>query len=128
MTSEAHHAVVIGGGLGGLAAAIRLGAAGRTVTLLEAADQLGGKAGTVTIEGVTVDTGPSVLTMPEVLEDVLAAAGMDLRDHIVLRAPEPGFRYLYTDGTVLDVFHALDDTLASVDRTLGSAARSELTR
>ena len=127
VTMKTHHAVVIGGGLGGLAAAIRLGAAGRAVTLLEAANQLGGKAGTVTIDGVTVDTGPSVLTMPEVLEGVLAAAGMDPEDHLVLRAPEPGFRYLYTDGTVLDVFHALDDTLASVDRTLGSTARDELT-
>ena len=119
-------AVVIGAGLGGLAAAIRLGAAGRRVTLLEAADQLGGKAGTVTLDGATIDTGPSVLTMPDVLRDILATAGMRLEDYITLRAPEPGFRYRYADGTVLDVFHHLDDTLASVDRTLGATARDEL--
>ena len=120
-------AVVIGGGLGGLAAAVRLGATGRHVTLLEAADQLGGKAGTVSIDGVEIDTGPSVLTMPEVLEDVLSVAGMNLTDHIELRSPEPGFRYLYPDGTTLDVFHHIDDTLRSVQDTLGSEARDDLT-
>ncbi len=120
--------VVIGGGLGGLSAAIRLGAAGRPVTLLEAAHQLGGKAGTVLLDGVEVDTGPSVLTMPEVLDNVLSSAGMTLADHIHLRASTPGFRYRYTDGTVLDVFHQIDDTRASVHRTLGSEAHDDLTR
>ena len=119
-------AVVVGGGLGGLAAAIRLGAVGWHVTLLEARTQLGGKAGTVTLDGVTVDTGPSVLTMPEVLHDLLAAAGMQATDHLTLRSPSPAFRYQYADGTTLDVHHALDDTLASVHRTLGSTARAEL--
>jgi phytoene desaturase len=119
-------AVVIGGGLGGLAAAIRLGAAGVSVTLLEAAHQLGGKAGTVVLDGVEVDTGPSVLTMPEVLDELLRHAGMALSDHITLRSPSPGFRYLYADGTQLDVHHHLEDTLQSVDSTLGSRARTDL--
>ncbi|HCH64101.1 MAG TPA: hypothetical protein DFR83_14955 [Deltaproteobacteria bacterium] len=103
-----------------------MGASGRQVTLLEAAAQLGGKAGTVVVDDVEVDTGPTVLTMPEVLEDVLSSAGMQLSEHIELRSPAPGFRYLYPDGTVLDVFHHIEDTLQSVQDTLGSDARSDL--
>lgn len=128
MSRDTGPAVVIGGGLGGLAAAIELGAAGRAVTLLEAASQLGGKAGTAVVDGVTVDTGPSVLTMPEVLRQVVARAGLHLDDHLTLRAPEPGFRYLYADGTQVDVHHHLEDTLDSVGRSLGSDARADLAR
>ena len=56
--------IVVGAGVGGLAAAIELGAAGRRVTVLEAGPSPGGKAGVVQLDGVEVDTGPSVLTLP----------------------------------------------------------------
>ena len=118
--------VVVGAGLGGLAAAIGAAAAGFSVEVVEAAPTAGGKVGTVTLEGVEVDTGPSVLTLPEVLDRLLARAGLRREDHLVLRAPRPSFRYLYPDGVALDVYPAAEETLASVDRALGSRARDEL--
>ncbi len=118
--------IVIGAGLGGLAAAIKLAARGRPVEIYERADQPGGKAGIVTIDGVEVDTGPSVLTLPQVLREVLQTAGVALEDVIRLRPASPGFRYHYPDGVVLDVHHRRDQTLASVARTLGPGPAREL--
>lgn len=122
-------ALVIGGGLGGLSAAIQLGAAGWSVTLLEAADQLGGKAGTVTLPGgVVADTGPSVLTLPSVLTPLLEAAGLQPGVDLVFRQPEPAFRYRFVDGTVVDLHHGMDETLASVAQALGDDAADEFRR
>ncbi|MFT5683528.1 MAG: phytoene desaturase, partial [Myxococcota bacterium] len=118
-------AIVIGAGLGGLSAAINLAAAGVSVDLFEAHHQAGGKAGSVVIDGVEVDTGPSVLTMPDVLGGILAKAGRKLSDVLTLRAPSPAFRYRYPDDTVLDVFHSLEETADSIGATLGAGPRAE---
>jgi 1-hydroxycarotenoid 3,4-desaturase len=118
--------VVIGAGLGGLAAAIELGAQGRRVVVLEAQRELGGKAGRTWIEGVEVDTGPSLLTMPEVFDALLRRAGTSLADEVELLAPDPWFRYLWPDGARLDVAHRLDETLAEVGRVFGARAEGEL--
>jgi phytoene desaturase len=122
--------IVVGGGMGGLAAAVRLGAAGKRVLLLEAADQLGGKIGTETIDGVAFDTGPSVLTLPDILDGVLRLAGLrvghDDSADLQLVSPTPAFRYRFNDGAILDVCVAVEDTLASVQRSLGDDAAREL--
>lgn len=118
--------IVVGGGIGGLCAAILLAAAGRRVTVLERADCVGGKAGVVTVDGVEFDTGPSVLTLPEVFDDVFQAAGIRREDELELVRSTPAFRYIYPDGVVLDVHHQLDQTLASIKQTLGSAAEREM--
>ena len=73
-------AAIIGAGLGGLSAAVELAASGASVTVFEASSGPGGKAGTVVIDGVEVDTGPSVLTMPDVLEKILARGGRDMAE------------------------------------------------
>ena len=119
-------AAVIGAGLGGLSAAISLAASGLDVSVFEAHDQAGGKAGSVVIDGVEVDTGPSVLTMPDVLDAVLQRAGRKLSDVLTLRDPRPSFRYRYPDGAVVDVFPTLEETADSIGRALGSEARAEL--
>lgn len=116
--------VVIGAGMGGLAAAARLGARGLSVTVVEALDEPGGKAGTVTIDGVRCDTGPSVVTMPDVIEQLFVDCGRD--NPVRLRSLGRAFRYRWPDGVVLDVHHEVDDTLASVKDTLGEDAAGEL--
>ena len=73
--------VIIGAGIGGLSAAIRLAAAGRRVIVLEQNAQVGGKMGEITADGFRWDTGPSVITMRPVFEELFAAAGRKLEDH-----------------------------------------------
>lgn len=121
--------IIVGGGLGGLSAAIALRAAGEPVRLLEAAPTLGGKLDTVTVDGVAFDTGPSVMTLPDVAAAVLARAGVRLEDVLTLHTPSPAFRYHFpkaiADGP-LDVFVDVDETLASVRDTLGADAADDL--
>jgi 1-hydroxycarotenoid 3,4-desaturase len=120
------HVTIIGAGMGGLAAALVLSARGCEVTVLEAGEEAGGKAGTARVEGVAFDTGPSMLTMPHVLDGLLSAAGYKLSEHVGLRRLTPTFRYLYPDGLTLDVHHDLEDTLASVRGALGAEAADDL--
>src|SRR5689334_24987950 len=85
---RSHRVVVVGAGLGGLACAIRLAAAGREVTVLERADQPGGRAGRLSLDGYEFDTGPTVLTLPELLDDLLDTVGEQVADWLDLRSEE----------------------------------------
>ncbi len=98
----ADQVVVIGGGVGGLSAAIRLAVAGKSVTVVEQNATVGGKMAQVFAEGYRWDTGPSVITMRHVLEELFEVAGRRLEDYLTLAPLEPLTRYFYTDGTVLD--------------------------
>jgi len=120
------NAIVVGAGFGGLAAAIGLAARGVRVRVVEAAEGAGGKAGTVVIDGLAVDTGPSVLTLPGVFDDVFRLAGSTLAESITLVRPSPSFRYHFADGAAVDVFVAPEETLASVRRSLGADAEADL--
>jgi phytoene desaturase len=95
--------VVVGAGLAGLGAALRLRGAGREVTVVERAAGPGGRAGRIEQDGYTLDTGPSVFTAPEVVADTLAAVGEKLEDRLDLRPLETSYRAQYADGTHLDV-------------------------
>ena len=94
---------IIGGGLGGLAAAATLAARGHKVTLLEKNPWLGGKAAELEEAGFRFDMGPTILTMPRVLERVFAEAGREMSDYLDLRRLDPQWRCFYDDGTVLDL-------------------------
>jgi 1-hydroxycarotenoid 3,4-desaturase len=118
--------VVVGGGMGGLSAAVALGAAGKRVVLLERADAVGGKVAEVVVDGVGFDTGPSVLTLPDVIDRVLQHAGMSVAADLPLVRPSPAFRYHAEGQAPLDIFVDEADTLASIERTLGAAAATEL--
>jgi phytoene desaturase len=84
--------VVIGAGLGGLAVALRLQGAGHDVTVLEQREAPGGRASQLRTDGFTWDTGPSLITMPWVLEEAFAAGGMDLHSEVRMRRLEPLYR------------------------------------
>ncbi len=90
-------AVVVGAGLGGLAAALRLQGAGFDVTVIEGADTPGGRAGQLREGGFTFDTGPSLITMPWVLEEAFAAGGLDLHAEVLLRRLDPFYRLHWQD-------------------------------
>jgi len=94
--------VIIGGGIGGLSAAIRLAAAGNRVTVLEQNAAVGGKMSQIEQDGFRWDTGPSVITMRGVFEELFATAGRRLDDYLSLLPVEPLTRYFYPDGTRID--------------------------
>jgi len=118
--------LVVGAGIGGLAAALALAGRGLAVRVVEAGPRPGGKAGTVEVDGVVIDTGPSVLTLPEVFAGLFERAGLRLDERVGLRRLDPGFRYRYADGCVVEVAHDPDDTLARVRSALGARAEAEL--
>lgn len=94
--------LIIGAGIGGLSAAIRLAAAGQRVMVLESNAQVGGKMYEIAVDGYRWDTGPSVITMRHVFEDLFASAGHRLEDYLTLLPVEPLTRYFYPDGVTLD--------------------------
>lgn len=89
---RAPRVAIIGAGLGGLAAAVRLLSAGFDVTVLERGEEPGGRAGRIREGGFTFDTGPSLITMPGVLDDLFIAAGSRLSDHLDLIPLDPFYR------------------------------------
>jgi phytoene desaturase len=93
--------VVIGAGMGGMAAAARLQVKGHRVTVVEAADTHGGKLGTYRRDGFAFDTGPSLFTIPAVYRDLFARTGAPLEDCVDLVPLDPGFSYRFADGTAL---------------------------
>ena len=96
------HAVVIGSGFGGLAAAVRLGARGYRVTVLEKLDAPGGRAYVYRQDGFTFDAGPTVITAPFLLEELWELCGRKLSDDIDLRPVAPFYRIRFDDGTSFD--------------------------
>ena len=105
------HVVIVGAGLAGLSAALRLLGAGRQVTVLEREDEPGGRAGVLHDAGYAFDTGPTVLTMPDLIADALDCVGEELADWLELTPVSPLYRATYADGSSLDV-HADVDTMA----------------
>ena len=94
---------VVGGGLGGLAAACVLAARGHRVTLFERNEWLGGKAAVLREDGFRFDMGPTILTVPAVLGRIFAEAGRRMEDHLDLRRLDPQWRCFFEDGLVLDL-------------------------
>ncbi len=114
MDPTGENVVVIGAGMGGLAAAIRLATAGRRVTLIEAAAYPGGKMRTVPSDAGPVDAGPTVLTMRQVFDDLFALCGERLDDHLTL-IPQPILaRHWWPDGSRLDLFSNVDASAAAI--------------
>ncbi len=95
-------AIVIGSGFGGLAAAIRTQAKGYDVSLVEARDKPGGRAYVYKDQGFTYDAGPTIVTVPFVLEELAEVAGRRIQDYVTLVPCDPYYRIYFNDGRVFD--------------------------
>lgn len=102
LQGRAPHAVVIGSGFGGLAAAVRLGARGYRVTVLDKLDAPGGRAYVHRQDGFTFDAGPTVITAPFLFDELWNLAGRRLSDDIDLRPVTPFYRIRFHDGEMFD--------------------------
>ncbi|MFF9207869.1 MULTISPECIES: phytoene desaturase family protein [unclassified Streptomyces] len=114
------HVVVVGAGLAGLAAALHLLGAGRRVTVVERDALPGGRAGRLRLGGYLLDTGPTVLTMPDLAEEAFAAVGDSLYRRVELLPLHPAYRACFADGSSLDVHTDADAMAAEVERFAGA--------
>ena len=96
---HASDAVVVGAGLGGLAAAMRLGAKGWRVAVIDRLDRAGGRGSSVTRDGHRFDLGPTIVTVPHLLDELWAACGRDFRRDVDLRALDPFYTIRWPDGS-----------------------------
>jgi phytoene desaturase len=110
------HAVIIGSGFGGLAAAIRLGARGYRVTLLEKLDAPGGRAYVFKQDGFTFDAGPTIITAPFLLEELWEICGKRMSDHVELRAMSPFYSIRFEDGETVNCSGDAAEMRAMVER------------
>ena len=94
------HAIVIGAGFGGLAAAIRLGVKGYRVTVIDRLDAAGGRAYVFRQDGYTFDAGPTIITAPYLFEELWTLCGQRMSEHVDLRSLDPFYRIRFDDGSV----------------------------
>jgi phytoene desaturase len=114
------HVVVVGAGLAGLAAALHLAGRGRAVTVVERGAHPGGRMGRMDVGGYRIDTGPTVLTMPDIIEDTLGAVGESLADRLDLAEVDPAYRASFADGSQIHVHRDRDAMADEVARVAGS--------
>ena len=105
---------VIGAGLAGLASACVLAARGHKVVLFDKNEWLGGKAAQLNEQGFRFDMGPTILTVPHVLERVFTEAGRRMSDYLDLRRLDPQWRCFFDDGSVLDLQEDVDKMAAVI--------------
>jgi len=114
------HVVIVGAGLAGLSAALRLAGAGRKVTVLERESVPGGRNGLLKKDGYSFDTGPSVLTMPSLINDAFNCVGEDMKDWLELTPLTPLYRAFYADGSQLDVHADTNEMEAEIAKHISS--------
>ena len=120
VTGPTDSVVVVGAGLGGLSAALYLAGAGRHVTVVEREGIPGGRTGMIRDHGYFFDTGPTVLTMPELLARPLRAVGEDIDSWLTLHRLDPAYRARFADGSSIDVRADPEEMAEEITRTCGS--------
>ncbi|MDQ2723443.1 MAG: phytoene desaturase family protein [Actinomycetota bacterium] len=114
------HVVVVGAGLAGLACSLHLAGGGRRVTLLERSERPGGRMGLSVRDGFRIDTGPTVLTMPGLVDEALHAVGASLSEHVTLHRLDPAYDARFADGSTIRV-HTDGDAMEHEVRSQVSA-------
>lgn len=114
--SPDNSAIIIGAGLGGLSAAMRLGAKGYAVTVLDRLDRAGGRGSSITQDGHRFDLGPTIVTVPQVFEELWAACGRDFRKDVDLRPLDPFYEVRWPDGTTFSACGDDDRMFAEVSK------------
>ncbi|MCR9126819.1 MAG: phytoene desaturase family protein [Rhodobacteraceae bacterium] len=117
--------VIVGAGIGGLAAAVRLAAAGTQVIVLDRQAHAGGKIRTLPSDAGPVDAGPTVLTMRHVFDDLFASAGARLDDHVRLFRQDILARHFWRDGSTLDLFADPEASAAAIRSFAGPRAEAD---
>ena len=112
--------VIVGAGLAGLSTAMRLAGAGRNVTVVERESIPGGRAGRISDRGFEFDTGPTVLTMPDLIADAFDCLGENLADWLTLEPVAPLYRAFYQDGSVLNVHSDTSMMATEIENVIGS--------
>ena len=113
------HVVVVGAGLSGLSAAMQLAGRGRQVTVVERYDFPGGRVGQADIRGYRIDTGATVLTMPDIIEEAFDAVGASMKDYLELMPSDPAYRASFADGSMLDVHSDVAAMTAAIEEFAG---------
>ncbi len=111
--------LIVGAGLAGLSAALRLAGAGRSVTVIERESVPGGRSGLLQKDGYNFDTGPTVLTMPSLIEDAFNSVGEEMKDWLDLIPLRPLYRAFYHDGSQLDVYPDTKEMEAEIAKVIG---------
>lgn len=119
------HVAIIGAGVAGLTTAARLVACGHAVTVLEKDPTPGGKLRETVVAGRAVDVGPTVFTMPDVFEDIFAAAGERMDDHLIITRSPTIARHVFADGSRLDLFADQQRSEQAVGAFAGRRAAAE---
>ncbi len=109
-----NRAIVIGAGLGGLSAAMRLGAKGYAVTVLDRLDRVGGRGSSISQDGHRFDLGPTIVTVPQVFEQLWADCGHDFHADVDLRPIEPFYEIRWPDGTRFEAHQDTDRMKAEI--------------
>jgi len=117
--------VVIGSGLGGLAAATVAAARGHNVSVIDKNDWLGGKAAVLSKDGFRFDMGPTILTVPRVLERIFAEAGEKMNDWLQLVRLDPQWRCFFNEGATLDLVEDIDSMAESAEAFSGKKGLAE---
>ena len=124
VTGPTERVVIVGAGLAGLSAAMRLAGAGRDVTVIERESIPGGRAGRIELQGASgtyhIDNGPTVLTMPDLIADCFDAVGEDMDAWLDLEPIAPLYRAFYPDGSVLNVHADVDEMAQEITQVIGA--------
>lgn len=119
VTGRTDRVVIVGAGLSGLSAALQLAGRGRAVTVVERGAHPGGRVGREDIRGYKIDTGPTVLTMPDIIDDAFAAVGDSLAARLPMERVDPAYEARFADGSAVHVHTDAAAMAAEVERFAG---------